>query len=551
MIIIFGLTIFTILDPLFFKVLLDEFFLGENDTIFYVVAVLYLVKTLFQSVIYLSNEYLSTYLNLLIGTSFRKNIFKNIIRVKGKEEKNINVGEIVVCFDRDLTNIQKLMSKSIFNNIMMLFKLIMVGLIMVLLGWQYFVCSILLIPLRLINNIFWLGKIIDKSNRVQKSISGLFDFLNEVFKNSRGIKIAAKEKYVERKFISKNRMMVKDAFNFYFVSWIVAISDEILKELDRIIMFGIGGYLLYKNQISFGTYIALAAYEKIFKDNLRDIILSLQHDFSQVVMSVNRLENLIKLEREEKKGRKIESINGEIELKNVEFRYSDENEKIFDNFNLKIKQGEKLAIVGESGSGKSTLINLILGIYQPSNGEVLIDGKKLNSDLDIGSFRKKLGIVMQENFFFSDTLRENLTLGEKIDDDEIFRILEMLKMQDVIGNDNDSLEIKLEDGASNFSGGQKQRLAIARMLLKNPDMVILDEATSALDNITEREVQNVLEKELEKKTVITIAHRLSTIENSDRILVLKQGKIIEEGTHKQLIENRGYYYSLINRKKDN
>ena len=238
----------------------------------------------------------------------------------------------------------------------------------------------------------------------------------------------------------------------------------------------------------------------------------------------------------------IKSFNKKIEIKNVSFTY-DEAE-VLKNINLKIKKGETLAIVGPSGSGKSTLANLLPRFYNYTHGEILIDGIELKK-ISKRSVRSLIGIVGQESILFNGTIRDNILLGKKIDDDEVYEALKTANAIDFINEFSNKLDHKIADNGANLSGGQKQRISIARAIISKSPILILDEATSSLDSKSEKLVQEALKKLMHNKTSIVIAHRLSTVKNAQNIVVLDKGKVIEQGTHDDLIKKKGVYNNLI------
>ena len=238
----------------------------------------------------------------------------------------------------------------------------------------------------------------------------------------------------------------------------------------------------------------------------------------------------------------IKSFNKKIEIKNVSFTY-DEAE-VLKNINLKIKKGETLAIVGPSGSGKSTLANLLPRFYNYSSGKILIDGIELKK-ISKRSVRSLIGIVGQESILFNGTIRDNILLGKKIDDEEVYEALKTANAIDFINEFSNKLDHKIADNGANLSGGQKQRISIARAIISKSPILILDEATSSLDSKSEKLVQEALKKLMHNKTSIVIAHRLSTVKNAQNIVVLDKGKVIEQGTHDDLIKKKGVYNNLI------
>ncbi|MBP6455273.1 MAG: ATP-binding cassette domain-containing protein, partial [Chitinophagaceae bacterium] len=239
----------------------------------------------------------------------------------------------------------------------------------------------------------------------------------------------------------------------------------------------------------------------------------------------------------------IESFNSEIEFKNVCFEY--EEKQVLKNINLKIQKGKTIAIVGASGSGKSTLVDLIPRFHDVKSGEILIDGKNITS-YKIDDLRKLMGIVSQEPILFNDTIANNISLGTfNTSNDEIAKSAQIANAENFILQKEDQYETIIGDRGTKLSGGEKQRLTIARAIFKNPPILILDEATSSLDTVSEKMVQESINELMKNRTSIIIAHRLSTVQKADEIIVLNQGEIVERGTHESLMLQNGMYNELV------
>ena len=239
-----------------------------------------------------------------------------------------------------------------------------------------------------------------------------------------------------------------------------------------------------------------------------------------------------------------EKIDGDVEFENVSFRYPDGGGYVLENFNLKVKRGSSVAIVGETGAGKSTLVNLLCGFYEPTSGRILIDGKDVR-ERSCGWLHANIGYVLQSPHLFSGTVRENLLYGkEDATEEELLAAVKSVNADKVIEKLENGLDSHVGEGGGTLSAGEKQLLSFARAILADPSLFILDEATSSIDTLTEKLVQDAVEKLMSGRTCFIIAHRLSTVKNADVILVVSDGKIIERGNHKELLAMRGHYYNM-------
>jgi ATP-binding cassette subfamily B protein len=242
-----------------------------------------------------------------------------------------------------------------------------------------------------------------------------------------------------------------------------------------------------------------------------------------------------------------EELVGDVEFKDVSFKYPDGDEYVLTDFNLTVPNGTNVAIVGETGAGKSTLVNLVCRFFEPTKGQVLIDGKDARERSQLW-LHSNIGYVLQTPHLFSGTIRENLCYGNpEATDDEIWRALDLVDARSVVEKMPKGLQSEVGEGGDMLSVGEKQLLSFARAILSNPRILVLDEATSSIDTVTEKQIQQAISKVITGRTTFMIAHRLSTVVDCDVILVVKDGKIIERGNHRELMKKKGYYYSLFTR----
>lgn len=300
-------------------------------------------------------------------------------------------------------------------------------------------------------------------------------------------------------------------------------------------------YRIKSGAMTVGDFIQFVAALALLMDPIRKYSQA-NVKLGQGLAAADRINQILELKEEADTGSlDLKNFSDEIVVSDVTFNYGEGD--VLKNFNLKVKKGQKVALVGLSGSGKSTLINLLLGLYPLSHGKISIDGHNI-SEIKLKSLRRLFGLVSQDIFLFHDTIRENLAIGGSFSDDEIKKALKVSYASEFVDKLPRGLETVIGDRGAKLSGGQQQRLTIARAFLQNTDILLFDEATSALDNESEKVVQQALESIAGNKTVIAVAHRLSTIQDYDRIFVLKDGRLVEEGTHAELIANNSEYKKL-------
>jgi len=305
-----------------------------------------------------------------------------------------------------------------------------------------------------------------------------------------------------------------------------------------------GGKLVLDGDMKSSVFITyLALYSQILQPakNISTAITALQKG----IVSVDRVYGLLDTPiaiRNAANPIRLMDFEREVEFKNVTFSYN--QEPVLKNINFKVEKGKMIALVGHSGSGKSTIGDLIPRFYEVQDGNLTIDGKDVK-EISLDDLRDKIGIVTQEAIIFNDTVTANITMGQPVDQENLKRAADTANATEFIQNLEKGFDTSLGDRGSRLSGGQKQRLAIARAIYKNPPILILDEATSALDTESERLVQDALDKLMQNRTSIVIAHRLSTVRHADQIVVLKQGEIVERGTHEELMKANSFYRKLV------
>ncbi len=361
--------------------------------------------------------------------------------------------------------------------------------------------------------------------------------LGDTIPGIRVVKAFNREEDEVERFIAKNREVFAENMRAVQVSSYFFPSMGFLMAVGTIVLWAYGGYQVIVNgTIQPGELMAFIGYTWM----LYNPIQALTHSSEQLQGAVTAAERLFEImdtqPEVEEEGPKIvlPEIKGKIEFRNVSFYY-EKGDPVLKDINFTIEPGQMIGLVGSSGSGKTTLINLISRFYKVTEGEILIDGVNIN-DIDLKSLRKQIGLVLQEPFLFHGTIAENIAYGRPdATFEEIVEAAQLANAHNFIMNLPDGYDTRIGERGVGLSGGEKQRISIARAILKNPRILILDEATSAVDTETEKLIQEAIDRLIKGRTTIAIAHRLSTLQNADRLLVLKDGQIAESGTHEELL----------------
>lgn len=493
-----------------------------------------------------------------IGKDLRRDIFVHLQNLSLSYYNTTPVGYILARTLSDTNKIGTMIAWGLVDVFWSFAYVIGAFVAMFMLNLQLAVIVALVVPLMALITAYFQKKLLVTSRKLRKVNSKMTGHFNEGITGARTSKTLVIEhrnlddfKKVSYEMKSSAVRMAK--LNAVYIPIIVFFGSAASS-----IVLARGGYLAMEQAIQIGTLSAFLAYAINIFEPVQNLartytdIVSLQANIERVT-ELLEMEPLIK-DREyvvEKYGDSIhpkkenwEPIKGEIEFKNVTFKYPDGDEEVLKNFNLHIKPGTNVAIVGETGAGKSTLVNLACRFFEPTDGEILIDGVnyKERSQLWLHS---NIGYVLQNPHLFSGTIKENIQYGKlEATEEEIIKAAEIVSVDKIAEKLEKGYDSQVGEGGDRLSTGEKQLISIARAILANPRIFVLDEATSSIDTNTERLIQKGIDYLLKGRTSFIIAHRLSTIKKADIILVVRDGKIVEQGTHKSLIESKGYYYTL-------
>lgn len=386
------------------------------------------------------------------------------------------------------------------------------------------------------------GKLIKRyTNRSLEQFGLIGIILNESFTGMKIIKAFTIEYLIKLRFLENNKKLYNAMVKIYKIENLSTPFVEFLGSIIAAIVIYIGGVWVINSEITQGQFMTVLIALGLAQQPLKAINSS-NISLQTAISGIDRIKEILNLKIEKIHiGEKLKEFNNSIELKNVNFNYIDSESNVLKNINLEIKKGEVIALVGTSGSGKTTLANLIPRFFEPSSGEILIDGVNINR-YSLKSLRKKIALVSQDTFLFKDSIKTNMLAGNnKANKEDIKNALNLAYAYDFVETFEDKEETIIGERGTRLSGGEKQRLAIARAIIKNAPILILDEATSSLDTESEIKVQKALDRLMENKTTLVIAHRLSTIKNANKIIVMENGKIVQEGKHSDLINIKGPY----------
>ena len=549
------------LNPLFQQYALNHFItLGTLDTLWPFIA-LFMGILLIQTTGNLFSGLAASRIEMILTQDMRRSSFNHLQTLSFSYFNQNSVGYIHSRIMSDTNRIGGLISWTLMDGCWNMVYMIGAISIMAMMNWRLCLLVVAIVPLVAIAATYFQTHLVRLNREVRELNSQLTSGFNEGINGARTTKTLVAEKRLEEDFEVISRKMTRTSIHtaHYRSMFVSTISFASYIALSLVLWNG--GNLTVEKAMELGTLAAFTSYALNLVEPIQWVVRALSNLIT-VRVNIERFVRLMETvpdvadspEVIEKYGDAFhprkenwEPLHGDVEFEDVSFRYPDGDEYVLEHFSLKVPQGTNVAIVGETGAGKSTLVNLACRFFEPTSGRILIDGRDARERSQLW-LHSNIGYVLQTPHLFSGTVRENLLYGKPdATQEEIEAAVRSVSAESIIARMDKGYDSDVGEGGDLLSTGEKQLLSFARAILSNPRIFVLDEATSSIDTVTEKLIQDAIEHLMKGRTSFVIAHRLSTIRQADLILVVRDGKIIEQGTHRELMKQKGYYFTLYTR----
>jgi len=542
--------VFALIGPYLSGKAIDAIEPGVGNVIFETVFVLtawmialYLVSSLFAYVL----SIVMIKLSQKVVYQLRKDAIDKLLDLPVSYFDRNQTGDIISKISYDIDTINSSLSTDLLQVCTSIITVLGSLTMMVMISVELNLVFVLTVPISIIFTRYRTNKVRPMFSKRSRSLGELNGYVEETLTGQKTVKAYRQENTMIKRFDDKNHQAITAYYNADYYGSVTGPSINFINNLSLALISILGSILYLYSRISLGDFSSFVLYSRKFSGPISEMANIL----SEIQSALAAAERVFRLIDEEPEKENVEGayefngIKGEVEFNNVSFGYT-ENQKVLKDISFKAYPGEKIAIVGPTGSGKTTLINLLMRFYDPDEGAILIDNHD-TSQATRDSLRLLFAMVLQDTWLFTGTVFENLAYGKKdATMEEVINAAKAAEIHSFIKSLPNGYETILDENGMNISKGQKQMLTIARAMLLDAKILILDEATSNVDSQTERKIQVAMQNLMEGKTSFVIAHRLSTIENADKILVIKDGKLIEQGNHQELLVKRGFYYKLYN-----
>ncbi|GMQ79266.1 MAG: ABC transporter ATP-binding protein [Anaerolineae bacterium] len=480
-----------------------------------------------------------------VVANIRSEIFRHLHRLTLSFYNRYSVGRLMSRLISDVGVLQDFITWSITGLFRSGFILIGIIVAMITLNWRLAIITFAVLPLMVLLTNYWRVRVRYAYRASRLRLSLINGYLNESISGIRVTKSFYREDVNYQHFDDLNHSFLDANLDATRLAAIFFPGVDFIGTVAMALVVGIGGLMVLDDAITAGTLVAFALYVERFFDPIRELAQR-YNTFQSAMASSERIFELLDTQPEmvdKENAVELPAIKGQVEFREVSFGYN-ESEPVLCDINLEVLAGERVALVGETGAGKSTIIRLLARFFEIDKGAIMVDGIDLR-DVTRDSLRSQLGIVLQDTFLFGGTIEDNIRYGRlEATEEEVIEAAKAVGADVFINNLPNGYRTDVGEGGVNLSVGQRQIISFARALLADPRILILDEATSSVDTTTEKQIQLAIERLMEGRTSFIIAHRLSTIINANKIVVLKRGRIIEMGTHQELLAKRGSYYKL-------
>jgi glucan exporter ATP-binding protein len=553
---IIGIIKFAIplLIPLLLKYVVDEI-IGNADVpmaakttrLWWALVIMLVIFVLIRPIVEYYRQYFAQWTASKVLYDIRNQLFIHMQKLSFTYYSNHRTGEIISRVINDVEQTKDFIITGLMNLWLDMTTIIIALVIMMKMDIKLTLVSISTLPIYALSVKYFFGRLRQRTRMRSQALAELQAYLHERVQGMSVIKSFAIEETEQKRFSAQNnhfltKALVHTSWNARSFSVVNTVTD-----IAPIIVIIYAGYQVLLGHITVGTMVAFVGYIDRLYSPLRRLVNS-STTLTQSFASMDRMFEFFDETYDivdAPNAIDCKEVKGDIVFERVTFAYHKNEPPVLRDISFSVKAGEKIALVGMSGGGKSTLVSLIPRFYDVTAGRILLDGIDIR-DIRVRSLRDKIGIVFQDSFLFSDSVKENILLGKPdATDEEIIAAAKAANAHDFIMNLPNGYDTKVGERGIKLSGGQKQRIAIARVFLKNPPLLIFDEATSALDLESEHYIQEALERLAKNRTTFIVAHRLSTITHADRIFLIENGKIVESGTHEELMAKQGNYYHLF------
>ena len=535
--------------PQIIRIILDDAIVNKDSELLIKLIILYSLILIASAAIRLFLEYIYSKLRIKLSIYLKTKVLKHLSKLSGQYYSNIKTGEILNIIENDIAILGNIGVETLFSLIMDLIIAVISFTLLIKMQSELLIMVIILQLIILLVQSKFTNLIAKKTSEIRTYNGKLANIIQEYIFNIMNVVISKSTLYFFRRYFKSQRELAKNKIKLDVIFYSNIAISSVLANLIIIFIYGFGGLKIIKGEMSIGELIVFQQYTnmlitpciRIIKSNtkIQQSLVSIDRVFSILDENIDIIQN--------NNGKLFDpNLESDIQLCNVNFAYG--NKKILNNINMSFKNGCITAIIGSSGCGKSTLVNLLFRLWDIDKGEILIDGESIKK-YNLKSFRKNISIISQDLLLLDDSIFNNLTLGRnKISLQKVEDVCNNVGLLEYINGLEDGFNTNIGENGTKLSGGQKQRIAIARAILNDTKVIIFDEATSSLDNISQKVILQNIKPFLKNKVVIIVAHRLSTIKDADNIYIMNNGEVFEEGSHEELLLNKGAYFSMLNTK---